>query len=550
MTKYLKVLSSITALILVAVLLVAPLSVSAAAGTKVSLSSSVETAKIGDTVKITASGEKITAFALSIEIDLNDTAFEVEKVSVSNSALSDIQAGLKKGVLVLNWITSAKAGAVLPAGQWFTFEFKVTPQAEFKTETFSIKTLELYDKDLNSLASSKGSDATVTIVQDDKTQNVIDAENAIDAIGTVTKADKATLDKITDAQLAYNKCNAKEQKLVSNYDVLEDAIDKYNDLVAKQNKQDADDKIAKMIADFKNEPLLKETVDTVDATDLAEANKLIGEYSQFPLYVRNKLKPEYEHLLALKEKALALYDAPGMVKGFKETYAGVLELKPETFAFDEETFGNTKKAIEDAINTYGELNSVAQGMLTKEYELLVKLLEKAYELEADNAPESASVIREYNAFRKKYLRILYLTEGEVTADDLGEINQAISELKSLRAPVAGKLIPEYEHLMNLLATLNGAGVSGDGGYADDGTIDTSGGITQYVQGGTTIMQVPVEVESEKADAAGGLLSVIMSPSMTFGLIVFILLMTALILFAAPVVTYFIVKKKSERRVSQ
>lgn len=539
MNRILKgLLSFLLSAVMAASLFVSAFCVSAAAPV-ISLTANVATASCGDEVQISVSSTNaVNAVAFSTEIIFSADSFTVLKATVSQQELSDTQIGVKNGKLILNWMSNTSDNVSLPEGKWFTVHLSVSDNAQYGDKTFSLNNTELFDKNLNKITVQKGGDASVTVGAPQKSETVLNAENAIAAIGTVDTSDTCLM-KITAAQIAFNKCSASEKKQVENYSVLEEAIRLYNTLREQQNAQENAEAVQREIDEFKAKDILKLTTETVEAVNLEEINKTLSEYAGKTLYIRNQLKEEYNLLLALKEVALNKNDAPGMVEGFLQVNSGLLALNPETFAYDEATFRSTKAAIESAIASYNDYNSLAQSMLNSEYEHLLKLLDRCYELETENSPEPAYVTEAYNAFRKKYLNVLFMTEGEVTDADLATIQSALNEIKKMKPAVSGKLISEYEHLMNLLAALNTAEMNYDtdiGGSAVINTVEVEKIVEKTVE-------VPVEVETQ---AGAKKLNVKMSPSSKFGIIVFVLLITAIILFAAPVVTRFILENKMRK----
>ena len=506
----------------------------------ISFETDTSTVTPGDNLVVKVkSNEPFSAASLSIDISFDTAAFSVSKLKVPENYESNVMSGVSNNKLSINWISETDV-ETWASGTMFEIHLKSNSIAS-GDKSFSFAKVTVLDSNLNNIEFNTASELLISLKAAEKSEKVKNAEEKINAIGTVS-ADIESLNRITEAELAYYECSASEKLQVENRDILTQAIYEYNRLKEQQaieeNQQKLESEIAKFKEDHKN--VLALSVSTVKGSDVAALNAAIIEYGTKIPYIKNILKPEYDKLLELYQLSSQMATAPEMVESFRSTYSGVLELSPDTLAYsDEESFNDIRSNIEAAIATYNNYNDVAKSNLSKEYELLIALNKRCDELAVENSPEPEYVTVEYNSFRNKYLSLLLKTEGEVTTSDLSEIQNALSELKSLKPAVRGKLMTEYEHLMNLLQSFD----------------NVSEVITEPGDTIIELVQVPVEKIIEKpvekiiekeAEVSAKNTEVSIPSSGRFGMIVFLMMLTAFILFAIPVLTYFILKFKSER----
>lgn len=536
----------VTAVIQAVVLLLSVFSLCVFADTtkNISLASSTDWVAPGSEVIIyVKSNESFSAFGFDTEIGIDTESFTVTKVTVAQTGKSGVLSNSSDGKLKINWLAES-GNETWNSGALFQIHLNAKT-GTLGEKAFTVNKFKAYDSDLKNINFnlSQAIKVNIGVKESDKSDSVIYAEEKIAEIGTVEATDEC-LRKITEAQLAYNGCTAAEKLQVSNADVLTEAINKYNKLKAEQNEKDNKDELDAEIAEFRKtyKDLLDLTEKTVKGDHFVRLSEAVVVYGQKTLYVRNQLKTEYEHLLALKNIAQQMVSSPEEVDSFRDTFGSLLSLTPEGISYsDVEAFEGIKENIEAALATYEYLNDISKSKLKKEYKLLIKLRERCVEIEKENSPEPDWVIEQYNAFREKYLTLLLKTEGEVTEKDSALIQQALGELKNLKPAVSGKLINEYEHLMNLLNALNTSE------YEGVGTVTT---VEVPVE---TVVEVPVETvvqvpvtTTEEAQAKGGLISVFAHSSEGFGILVFAMMFTAFVLFAAPAIAHFIVKAKEQR----
>lgn len=517
----------------------------------------------GEEVLLTLKLDKaVKIMALQIDIDMTSGTFVLEKVDALTSSLNGTYAGTKGGKLSLNWISDNLTDTTIQSGDALCVRMRVLEKAVLGKKTFSITYLEASNGKLEYVTLNKGQDVTVEVVSAKKSQNVINAENEISKINldTIT-ASAESLELITNAQVAFSKCSADEKKQVSNASLLTEAMQKYNKLKEQQAQEEAAEKVRKEISEWLENYYNKvssRTPETVTLEDKVAVNDAIKEYTKKSAYVRSLLNTQYEHLKALNEAIKGLEKeasdktyADTFVPIFLENNKDILSMPVDSVTYEgEEAFTQLQGKIADAISFYNDvLNDVGRKRVKSEYKHLQDLWEKCEEVAAENIPESQGTIKAYNAFRDTYMNLLMKSPDEVTMDDLAQINKAISEIKSMKPAVSGKLINEYEYLMELLSVLNGTG--GMSGW-DTGDIGWLGDdIASQIEGTTDVPEdigVIQETTEEAADVARKT-KVSVSVGDAFAIIVFTLMLTSAFLYALPVLVKYVVNKKMERRLT-
>jgi len=254
------------------------------------------------------------------------------------------------------------------------------------------------------------------------------------------------------------------------------------------------------------------------------------------------LQEEYQQLLLLKNKIKELEEALEeeeladiQVKQFYEYYENILKYSKETIPVNGlEEIKDIKNILLSALSSYGSYNKITQKELENEYKHLDALLDYVVEQEIQNAEEPAWVTESYNAFIKKYMTLLFKTEGEITEDDIPTIRTAMSELRALKPQVKGKLIAEYEQLMNFMNVANQNDMDG------------------LIQSGVQEIEKIVEIEKwitvetkEDGEKSIRVLGVEMNAGVWFGLTIFIIMLTSVILYLLPFVAYIVLKRRRE-----
>ena len=542
-----------------------PTSVSAAGTPAIQMSLDKVSYVSGEEVLLTLKlTEAVTIMALQVDIDMAKNTFVLDKLEILEPKLNGAWAGTKEGRLSLNWIADDLADTVLQAGDILRIRMHVKDSAAVGEKTFSFSYIEAGNGTLAYVTIDKGAGVTVTVSGAAKSQNVIDAENEIAKIDLdKITASAESLELITNAQLAFAKCSAAEKKLVSNVDLLIAAVEKYNRLKEEQAAADAENKIEQEIREYLEtyyNQYASKTPETVELADKAGIMEAIKEYTKKSAYIRSRLKEEYDHLKeleaavkVLEEKASAEAYADTFVPIFLENNKDILNMPVDSVTYeDENTFGQLQSKILDAIDFYNTiLNDVGRERVSEEYQHLLDLLKKCEEIALENTPETPGTIKAYNEFRDKYMELLMKSPDEVTMEDLSAINSAISEIKNMKPAVSGRLINEYEYLMELLRVLNGTGSVP--GWPDD---NFSGGSTGTGDGnqvpGVVVPPTDNSGDSSGSDqngAQGGArkTKVTVTVGDVFAIIVMVLICTAAVLFLLPNIVKAVLKKKQERR---
>lgn len=509
----------------------------AASSAKFKLSSNKTEVFKDNSFTVTLSAENsFSAAGIYAEISFDKTAFELQKYTVVNDNISDCSVGYRNSKVLFVWDSDKNASF---SGNLLKLQFKTVSDSSEGKKKFSFDVIEMCDEKFKSVSNAV-TPAEVSVKKLAASDNVLKTIDLINNIGTVDASD-ACLKRITLALNAFSKLTSSEKGLVSNYPTLAEAQKKYNELKEKEeaekNQQALQNEINKFLSD--NADALALTESNAKISDLTKVTDALNEYATKSAYVREKLKNEYEHLKKLRDKINALIEdenaknaAIEIAAGFRETFKDLIELPVSNVVYEPELLTE----IESAINTYDEVfDDYTKALLTKEYQHIKALYERYKELEIKNAPEPESVVREYTAFREKYLKLIMMSEDSVTLNEYSLIQQAMSDYDSMSDMAKGKTASVYRHLMNLLFALNNAEVD----YIDSD--DTLTDIDSDTDGNEIIKEV-VKFKTKTLEAGEIGLKTSYKVSDTVWMLL-VLLGVSIILFSVPTTLYFVMKNK-------
>ena len=509
----------------------------AASSAKFKLSSNKTEVFKDNSFTVTLSAENsFSAAGIYAEISFDKTAFELQKYTVVNDNISDCSVGYRNSKVLFVWDSDKNASF---SGNLLKLQFKTVSDSSEGKKKFSFDVIEMCDEKFKSVSNAV-TPAEVSVKKLAASDNVLKTIDLINNIGTVDASD-ACLKRITLALNAFSKLTSSEKGLVSNYPTLAEAQKKYNELKEKEeaekNQQALQNEINKFLSD--NAEALALTESNAKISDLTRVTDALNEYATKSAYVREKLKNEYEHLKKLRDKINALIEdenaknaAIEIAAGFRETFKDLIELPVSNVVYEPELLTE----IESAINTYDEVfDDYTKALLTKEYQHIKALYERYKELEIKNAPEPESVVREYTAFREKYLKLIMMSEDSVTLNEYSLIQQAMSDYDSMSDMAKGKTASVYRHLMNLLFALNNAEVD----YIDSD--DTLTDIDSDTDGNEIIKEV-VKYKTKTLEAGEIGLKTSYKVSDTVWMLL-VLLGVSIILFSVPTTLYFVMKNK-------
>lgn len=534
----LKALRRFTAsLIAAAMALLSAYTAAAASSAKFKLSSNKTEVFKDNSFTVTLSAENsFSAAGIYAEISFDKAAFELQKYTVVNDNISDCSVGYRNSKVLFVWDSDKNASF---SGNLLKLQFKTVSDSSEGKKKFSFDVIEMCDEKFKSVSNAVTS-AEVSVKKLTASDNVLKTIDLINNIGTVDASD-ACLKRITLALNAFSKLTSSEKGLVSNYPTLAEAQKKYNELKEKEeaekNQQALQNEINKFLSD--NADALALTESNAKISDLTKVTDALNEYATKSAYVREKLKNKYEHLKKLRDKINALIEdenaknaAIEIAAGFRETFKDLIELPVSNVVYEPELLTE----IESAINTYDEVfDDYTKALLTKEYQHIKALYERYKELEIKNAPEPESVVREYTAFREKYLKLIMMSEDSVTQNEYSLIQQAMSDYDSMSDMAKGKMASVYRHLMNLLFALNNAEVD----YIDSD--DTQTDIDSDTNGNEIIKEV-VKYKTKTLEAGEIGLKTSYKVSDTVWMLL-VLLGVSIILFSVPTTLYFVMKNK-------
>lgn len=509
----------------------------AASSAKFKLSSNKTEVFKDNSFTVTLSAENsFSAAGIYAEISFDKAAFELQKYTVVNDNISDCSVGYRNSKVLFVWDNDKNASF---SGNLLKLQFKTVSDSSEGKKKFSFDVIEMCDEKFKSVSNAV-TPAEVSVKKLTASDNVLKTIDLINNIGTVDASD-ACLKRITLALNAFSKLSSSEKGLVSNYPTLAEAQKKYNELKEKEeaekNQQALQNEINKFLSD--NAEALALTESSAKISDLTKVTDALNEYATKSAYVREKLKNEYEHLKKLRDKINALIEdenaknaAIEIAAGFRETFKDLIELPVSNVVYEPELLTE----IESAINTYDEVfDDYTKALLTKEYQHIKALYERYKELEIKNAPEPESVVREYTAFREKYLKLIMMSEDSVTQNEYSLIQQAMSDYDSMSDMAKGKMASVYRHLMNLLFALNNAEVD----YIDSD--DTQTDIDSDTDGNEIIKEV-VKYKTKTLEAGEIGLKTSYKVSDTVWMLL-VLLGVSIILFSVPTTLYFVMKNK-------
>ena len=287
-------------------------------------------------------------------------------------------------------------------------------------------------------------------------QQVIDK---INEIGTVSYNNES-LERITAAASAYALLSESQKAQVSNYSLLKEAKETYDELKAKAKNDALQEKVEAFEAKWKD--VLDLTVSTVQVSD-AEAVKNCYEAFQgldadvkYEIFKYNQqLKALLTQIDLLKNEAAAAEqeqllraEAQQYAVEFKQDYIDWISMKQEDV---QANHYNGLSAALETLNTLLSINPYVEEYLSAEKILLESLLEKSEELKTATGDEED--INEVAAakFRRNFSYLISLEKNDVTYDEVTDLTIAIEVYKMLDSNVQKLLSEEYDKLNEILS---------------------------------------------------------------------------------------------------
>ena len=322
-----------------------------------------------------------------------------------------------------------------------------------------------------------------------------------------------TKNRIQIANNAYAALTVAEKRLVSNYQVLLDAIKQYELL---KNQSFTDDEIEAAVKKFKTDyasVLNASSADVIEMPNRLEvietAKKALEDFEELPIGAQSKLisqrtklrklisdvqaalsdeekeQERLEEIRRLKEEAKEIADR------FKESYKYVLELTTDSVTIlDDELVEDASKALQRSCIG----NDYVIDYLKDEETLLNALRKRISEIKSEMNPELEGPYKEVYEFRTTFAYILALKPEELTYDDKLDVYLADAIYSTLSKEAQNMLTSERKLLdkfLNLMPELEAA-------YQEQ--IENGGEtevITEYIPGETIIKTI----EASKANTA-------------------------------------------------
>ena len=494
--------------------------VSAASGAKIDAVVSKTAVKAGEQVKFNVYLEytgEINALNLKVTFNKNDFTYTEGSAQILSKKFNDATVGTgKANELCFIW---EEAESEKINTKEYVFGFSLTA-ADKDTGGSDVK-IELLELYRSAIVNRKFTDTDIPITQrearktilfSDSMSGIKAVEAKINNIGTV-KYNDVTKNRIQIANNAYAALTVAEKRLVSNYQVLLDAIKQYELL---KNQSFTDDEIEAAVKKFKADyafVLNASSADVIEMPDRLEvietAKKALEDFEELPIGAQSKLisqrtklrklisdvqaalsdeekeQERLEEIRRLKEEAKEIADR------FKESYKYVLELTTDSVTIlDDELVEDASKALQRSCIG----NDYVIDYLKDEETLLNALRKRISEIKSEMNPELEGPYKEVYEFRTTFAYILALKPEELTYDDKLDVYLADAIYSTLSKEAQKMLTSERELLdkfLNLMPELEAA-------YQEQ--IENSGEtevITEYIPGETIIKTI----EASKANTA-------------------------------------------------
>ena len=494
--------------------------VSAASGAKIDAVVSKTAVKAGEQVKFNVYLEytgEINALNLKVTFNKNDFTYTEGSAQILSKKFNDATVGTgKANELCFIW-EGAESEKINTKEYVFGFSLTAADKDTGGSDV-KIELLELYR---SAIVNRKFTDTDIPITQrearktilfSDSMSGIKAVEDKINNIGTV-KYNDVTKNRIQIANNAYAALTVAEKRLVSNYQVLLDAIKQYELL---KNQSFTDDEIEAAVKKFKTDyasVLNASSADVIEMPNRLEvietAKKALEDFEELPIGAQSKLisqrtklrklisdvqaalsdeekeQERLEEIRRLKEEAKEIADR------FKESYKYVLELTTDSVTIlDDELVEDAAKALQRSCIG----NDYVIDYLKDEESLLNALRKRISDIKAEMNPELEGPYKEVYEFRTTFAYILALKPEELTYDDKLDVYLADAIYSTLSKEAQNMLTSERKLLdkfLNLMPELEAA-------YQEQ--IENSGEtevITEYIPGETIIKTI----EASKANTA-------------------------------------------------
>lgn len=550
--------------------------VSAASGAKIDAVVSKTAVKAGEQVKFNVYLEytgEINALNLKITFNKNDFTYTEGSASILSKKFNDATVGTgKANELCFIW-EGAESEKINTREYVFGFSLTAADKDTGGSDV-KIELLELYR---SAIVNRKFTDTDIPITQrearktilfSDSMSGIKAVEDKINNIGTV-KYNDATKNRIQIANNAYAALTVAEKRLVSNYQVLLDAIKQYELL---KNQSFTDDEIEAAVKKFKADyafVLNASSADVIEMPDRLEvietAKKALEDFEELPIGAQSKLinqRTKLRKLISDVQAALSdeekeqekleeirrlKEEAKEIAERFKESYKYVLELTADSVTIlDDELVEDAAKALQRSCIG----NDYVIDYLKDEESLLNALRKRISEIKSELSPELEGPHKEVYEFRTTFAYILSLKPEELTYDDKLDVFLADAIYSTLSKEAQNMLTSERELLdkfLNLMPELEAAYQERIESGAEPEIIK------EYIQGETIIKTI----DASKANTAtiiknaGNdiLLKLTNRKTGSFTYIIMILTGISVIWFAGMVVFYkeIILQKFKERK---
>lgn len=315
------------------------------------------------------------------------------------------------------------------------------------------------------------------------------------------------------ANNAYSALTPAEKRLVSNYQVLLDAIKQY-EILKNQSFNDAE--IDAAVNKFKNDyssVLNASSAEVIEMPNRVEiialAKKALEDFEELPIGAQSKLliqRTKLRKLISDVQAALSdeekeqerleeirrqQEEAKEIADRFRESYKYVLELTEDSVTvLDDELVDEAYNALQRS--SIG--NDYVKDNLAAEEALLNALRKRISEIKSEMEPELEGPYKEVYEFKTSFAYILALKPEELTYDDKLDVYLADAIFSTLSKEAQGMLANEralLDKFLNLMPDLEAA-------YQEQMETESDPEIiTEYLPGETVIKTI----ETAKANTA-------------------------------------------------
>ena len=488
----------------------------------------VTQANAGDLIYIGVTLTPVSALGgITFTLEYDEALFTLDKAKSFSTIVdskSEMFVAANNGKITVAWDTLSKNTAV--NGLAFYVALRVSGAvAKDMVCTFPAAIVEMFDGSSNqtTINGTVKNTPQVTLVTTQLPQELLDLAASLANLTYNPNNDpslgKDSLADIEACEELYSTLNPQQQiSFKNNYATLYENLSTARTRYYRLAESEAEKFARKEVEDFKKKfaDVLALTVDTVQLSDKAAVDEAYN-------WMQELLSPQAKNLLddQTKQHLTDLYNMVIKLEAEEEARQEAIKKAQEEVQEYLDTYGHLftdeymasfyaayeqdKPFIAEAELIYSTLSELAQEMLTKEYDLLQKLLDLIDQYTADDKA-SQKLAQKVADFQKAYQHVYGLRADNVSIYDKNAIQMVIDAFNALDdeddAELIARLRPKIAQFQNLLQVIelldknkpdeenNGNGNvtppvtdnSGDGNNSDGSTVTPPGnsGVVQTI----------------------------------------------------------------------